>query len=120
MTDAITSDSLDPSIQIEWLQKRIAYLENLLQSNRIPFEGSISSQPAQSILPTTITPGPTPGFSIRFFGDGKMFSADVQRSRTETTPIFPYATICGSMVSVPEKKAEKSNALIVQTANGHR
>lgn len=119
MTDAITSDSLDPSIQIEWLQKRIAYLENLLQSNRIPFEGSISSQPAQSVLPTTITPGHA-RFSIRFFGDGKMFSADVQRSRTETTPIFPYATICGSMVSVPEKRAEKSNALIVQTANGHR
>ena len=68
MTDAITSDSLDPSIQIEWLQKRIAYLENLLQSNRIPFEGSISSQPAQPVLPTTSTPGHTRFFYSLFRG----------------------------------------------------
>lgn len=43
MTETIASDSVDPSVQIEWLQKRIAYLENLLQSNKISFEGSVSS-----------------------------------------------------------------------------
>lgn len=93
MTDAITSDSLDPSIQIEWLQKRIAYLENLLQSNRIPFEGSISSQPAQSVLPTTITPGHARFFYSLFRGRQDVFS----RRATLKNGNHAYFPVCDNL-----------------------
>lgn len=93
MTEIITSDSVDPSVQIEWLQKRIAYLENLLQSNRIPFEGSISSQPAQSVLPTTITPGHARFFYSLFRGRQDVFS----RRATLKNGNHAYFPVCDNL-----------------------